>query len=187
MVVRVKPPALPTIWIDNAPVDAFFLADRASVLLPVVLPGLKDAVTPRGRPEADRLTPPVKPFCAVMAIMDVTSPPRARLNEFGEAERAKFGGGATVSETVVLRDIPPDAPVMVTVSVPSAAVPLAVSVSVLVELVLLGLNVAVTSLGRPAAERLTLPLNPFSGLMLMVLVLFVPCATMRLLGEAESV
>jgi len=54
------------------------VADRDRVLVPVVLLGLKDAVTPRGRPEAAKLTPPVKPFCGLA--------PRARLNEFGEAE-----------------------------------------------------------------------------------------------------
>jgi hypothetical protein len=107
-------------------------------------------------------------------IVDVILPPRARLNEFGEAARAKFGGGTTVRETVVLCDNAPDAPVTVMVNVPSAAALLAVSVSVLAPVVLLGLNAAVTPMGRPEAERLTLLLNPFSGLTLMALVPFAP-------------
>ena len=96
------------------------------------------------------------------------------LKELGEAERAKFGGVVTVSETVVLCNKPPDVPVMVIVAVPRAAVLLAVRVSVLVAVVVPGLNAAVTPFGRPEAERFTLLLKPFSGLMLMVLVPFAP-------------
>ncbi len=55
----------------------------------------------------------------------------------------------------------PDVPVMVTVTVPVVAVSLAVRVNVLVLVVLLGLNDAVTPLGRPDADKLTVPLKPF--------------------------
>ncbi len=64
-------------------------------------------------------------------------------------------------ETVTVFVRLPDVPVMVTVAVPTAAVLLAVRVSALVLVVLLGLNEAVTPEGRPEAERLTLPLKPF--------------------------
>ena len=178
---------MPLIRIENVPVDALFLADRVNVLLPVVLAGLKDAVTPRGRPEADRLTLPVKLFCGVTVIVDVTLPPRARLNEFGEAESAKFGRGVTVTEMVVTCDKLPDVPVTVTVKVPSVAVLLAVSVRVLAVVVLVGLKAAVIPLGRPEAERLTLPLKPLSGVTVMVLVPFAPCAILTLIGEPDSV
>jgi hypothetical protein len=50
---------------------------------------------------------------------------------------------------------------MVTVTVPVVAVLLAESVSVLVLVALLGLNDAVTPLGIPEADKLTLLLNPF--------------------------
>jgi len=46
----------------NVPVDAVPPAVRVSVLVLVVLLGLKDAVTPVGRPEADKLTLALKPF-----------------------------------------------------------------------------------------------------------------------------
>ncbi len=55
----------------------------------------------------------------------------------------------------------PDTPVTVTVTVPVAAVLLAVNVKVLVLVVLVGLNDAVTPLGRPEADKLMLPLKPF--------------------------
>ena len=65
-------------------------------------------------------------------------------------------------------------PVTVTVTVPVVAVLLAVSVNVLVLAVLLGLNDAVTPLGKPNADRLTLSVKPFCGVMVIVLVLLAP-------------
>jgi hypothetical protein len=50
---------------------------------------------------------------------------------------------------------------MVTGIVPMVAVPLAVSVNVLAVLAGFGVNDAVTPLGKPEADKLTLPLNPF--------------------------
>ncbi len=81
----------------------------------------------------------------------------------------------------------PDVPERVTVTVPVAAVLLAVSVNVLVLAVLLGLNDAVTPLGRPDADKLTLPLKPFCGVTVMVLTPLAPCVMLRLLGDAERV
>ena len=90
-------------------------------------------------------------------------------------------------DTVVKCDNPPDAPVMVTVAVPVAAVVLAARVRVLVLVALLGLNDAVTPLGSPEADNATLLLKPLSGATVMVLVPLPPWTTVRLLGEAESV
>ena len=75
----------------------------------------------------------------------------------------------------------------VTVTVPVVAVLLAVNVSVLVVEVLLGLNDAVTPLGRPDADKLTLPLKPFCGVTVMVVAPLVPCTIVKLFGDAESV
>jgi hypothetical protein len=85
----------------------------------------------------------------------------------------------------------PDTPVMVTVTVPVVAVPPAVSVNVLLVAVLLlavllGLNDAVTPLGRPDADKLTLPLKPFCGVTVMVLAPLPPWVIVKLLGDAES-
>jgi hypothetical protein len=93
----------------------------------------------------------------------------------------------TVRETGVVLVKLPDVPVMVIVTVPVVAVPLAVSVKVLLLVVLLGLNDAVTPLGRPDADKLTLPLKPFCGVIVMVLVPLAPCAIVKLFGDAESV
>jgi len=82
---------------------------------------------------------------------------------------------------------PPDIPVMVTEAVPVAAVLLAASVNVLVLVVLLGLNEAVTPLGRPDADKLTLPLKPFCGVTVMVLAPLAPCVMLKLLGDTERV
>ena len=90
-------------------------------------------------------------------------------------------------ETVVLFVKLPDTPVTVTVTVPVAAVLLAVSVKVLLLAVLLGLNEAVTPLGRPVADKLTLLLKPFNGVTVMVLAPAAPCTIVTLLGEEESV
>jgi hypothetical protein len=57
----------------------------------------------------------------------------------------------------------PDVPVTVTVDCPVVAELLAVSVSVLVPVVGFGTKDAVTPLGRPETERLTFPVNPYSG------------------------
>ena len=61
---------------------------------------------------------------------------------------------------VVVFDKLPELPVIVIVTVPVAAVLLAVNVNELVLVVLLGLNDALTPLGNPVADKLTLPLKP---------------------------
>jgi hypothetical protein len=89
---------------------------------------------------------------------------------------------------VVIFVKPADVPVMVTVDVPVVAVALAVSVNVLVLVVLvvlLGLKEAVTPLGRPEADKLTLPVKPFCGVTVIVLVPMVPCARLMLAEDAE--
>jgi len=88
---------------------------------------------------------------------------------------------------VVVLVKPPNVPVTVTVTVPVVAVLLAVNVNVLVVPVLLGLNDAVTPLGRPDADKLTLPLKPFCGVTVMVLAPLAPCTIVKLFGDAERV
>ena len=68
---------------------------------------------------------------------------------------------------------------MVTVELPVAAVLLAVSVNTLLA------NVAVTPLGMPEADSATLPVKPFFAVTVIVLEPLAPCATVRLVGDAD--
>jgi|SRR5271165_760750 len=189
VVMFVRLPEVPLIVTVTVPGVAVLLAVNVNVVVVVVLLGLKDAVTPLGRPVADKLTLPLKPFCGVTVIVLVPLAPCAIGTVLGDAERVKFAGATavTVRETVVAFDKLPDTPEMITVAMPVAAVPLAVSVKVLVLVAPLGLNDAVTPLGRLVADKLTPPLNPFCGVMVIVLVPLAPCAIVMLLGNAERV
>src|SRR5690242_3379707 len=104
----------------------------------------------------------------------------------GDAERTKLPVGFTASVSLVWFVNVPDEPVTVKVKVPTAAAAPAVRLSALVLAALLGLNAAVTPLGRPEIEKLTFPVKPFSGVMVMVPVPLPPCIRVTLLGEAES-
>lgn len=76
---------------------------------------------------------------------------------------------------------------MVIVLVPVVAVALAVSVKVLVVVAGFGLKTAVTPLCIPAAEKVTLPLKPPKGLIVMVEVAPAPpCVMASVVGEALS-
>jgi hypothetical protein len=65
--VLVKVPEEPVTVIVEVPAAPEALT--VSVLAPVVLAGLNDAVTPLGRPDATRLTLPLKPFCGPTVIV----------------------------------------------------------------------------------------------------------------------
>ena len=192
MAVFDKLPEVPVMVTVTVTVDAVLLAVSVNVLVLVVLVvlvGLKEAVTPLGKPEAAKLTLPLKPFCGVTVMVLVPLVPWVSAKLLGDAESTKLGTGTglTVRETVVVFDKLPEAPVMVTVAVPVAAALLAVSVNVLALVVLVGLKEAVTPLGRPEADKLTLPLKPFCGVTVMVLVPLAPWVIVKLLGDAESV
>ncbi len=127
---------------------------------------------PFGRPDAARLTLPLKPLCGPTVRVLTPLFPCTRLRLLGDAERLKFG-------TVITRPIEevwlklPEVPVTVTVAVPAVAEGPAASVRVLDPVVFAGLKDAVTPFGRPDAARLTLPLKPLCGPTMRVLtVLF---------------
>ena len=80
----------------------------------------------------------------------------------------------TVNAMVVLAVRPPEVPVMVTVDVPVVAELLAVRVSTLDPVVGFVPNDAVTPLGKPDAARVTLPLNPFAPVTVIVSVAWLP-------------
>ena len=72
-----KLPAIPVTVSVESPVTAELLAAMVKMLDVPALAGLKEAVIPLGRPGADKLTVPVKPFCAAMLIAVEAFPPWA--------------------------------------------------------------------------------------------------------------
>lgn len=69
---------------------------------------------------------------------------------------------------------PPEVPVIVTLYVPTLALLFTFKVSVLLVAAGLGENDADAPCGKPAAERVTLPLNPPASAMLIVSVPLLP-------------
>src|SRR5271157_1997724 len=88
---------------------------------------------------------------------------------------------------VVVAVVVPEVPVMVTVYVPTVAVALAVNVSTLLPVVGLVPYATVTPLGNPVAARVTLPVNPFTSVTVMVCLASLPCVKDRAVGEGASV
>ena len=174
VVACVKFPDVPVIVTVAGPVEAALLAVNVRVLEAVALVGLNEAVTPLGRPEAARLTPPLKPFWGVTVMVLDPEVPCMMLRLVGDEERVKSGGSATVRASVAVCVKLPEVPVTVTVAVPADAEVLAASVNVLDAVVGLGPNDAVTPLGRPEADRVMPPLKPFCGVTVIVLVLLLP-------------
>jgi hypothetical protein len=154
------------------PTVAVLDAENVTVLDPAPgagkLAGAKLAVTPDGRPLAERDTAEPNPPGVVTARLTGAVAPRARLTVEGVAVSPIADAGAvTVSATVaVLVRLPPEA-VIVTVAVPVVAVLEAEKVTVLVPApgaaILAGAKLAVTPDGSPAAESVTAELNPPEG------------------------
>jgi hypothetical protein len=186
VVELVSVPDVPVMVTVAVPTVAVLVAVNVKVLVVVVFAGLNDAVTPLGRPDADKPTLPLKPLCGMAVRVLVPLAPCAKLKLFGETDRLKLGGKATVSEIVAVLLKLPTVPVMVTGNVPVIAVPAAVNVKVLVLAVEAGLKEAVTPLGRPDADKLTFAVKPFSGVTVIALVPAVFTNRVRLLGDADS-
>ena len=93
----------------------------------------------------------------------------------------------TASAIVVVAVSEPEVPVTVTVNAPVVAVLLAVRVSMLLLVVGLVPNEAVTPLGKPDAAIVTLPVNPPVSVTLIVLVPLLPCVIDNDEGDAASV
>lgn len=175
--------------IVDVPVVAVELAVNVRTLVEVVGLVPNEAVTPEGRAEFESVTLPVKPPVGVTVTVEEPLPPCVTLTLLGEADNEKSGVATafTVRETEVVCDNVPDVPVIVTDEVPVVAVELAVKVTTLLPVVGFVPKLAVTPLGRPDAERVTLPVNPPVGFTVIVLVPLPPCVTVTLVGEADSV
>ncbi len=114
-------------------------------------------------------------------------PPGARLTLAGVAESVKLAGTGTVIAMTVLLVVAPEVPVTVMVEVPGAALAEARNVSVVMRVVVAGLNVAETPVGRPATEKVTGPLKLPCGVTVMVLAPLPPCGIVRLAGDGVIV
>jgi len=124
------------------------------------------------------------PFKVTMPVEDCRPP--VTLIGFSVSEvTVGRGGSVTVRVSVVVFVKLPEVPLIVTVTVPVIAALLAASVNVLTAVAALEPNDGVTPPGRPEADKLTLPPNPFCGVILMVPLPMVPCAMVRLDGDAE--
>lgn len=86
----------------EVPDAAVALAVRVNELVVVAEAGLKDAVTPLGRPDAARLTLPVKPFTGATVMVLEPADPCITVKLVGDAERVKLTGALTVREMVVV-------------------------------------------------------------------------------------
>jgi hypothetical protein len=192
----VSDPEVPISSMVVVPVGARLVA--LHVMVTVVLPfaggvtGLAEAVadTSVGNSFTLNVTAEWNPPTLVMVRVVDTLPLSSIVNEEGDKDRVKFfvaEEALTVRARVVLAVRVPEVPVMVTVAAPVVAVALAVSVNTLVPVVGFVPNAAVTPLGRPEAASVTLPVNPFLSVTVIVLVPLVPCVIVRLLGESESV
>jgi hypothetical protein len=182
LVVSVSEPEVPVmVTVTGPPTVAVLDAVKVNTLvLAVVGLGLKLAVTPLGRPVAERVTPEANPLAGVTVMVSlVLVAPCVTDNVPVVGESEKVGAAATVSAIVVVSVSEPETPVMVTVTgPPTVAVLEAVRVNTLESVVVgLGLKLAVTPLGSPVAERVTPELKPLAGVTVMVsLVLVAPCA-----------
>lgn len=187
--VCVSVPDTPVTVTVAVPVVAVALAVKVSRLVPVVGLVPNTAVTPVGRPEADRVTEPVKPPEGVSVMVLVPVPPCVTLTLAGEADSEKFGVATAlmVRLMVVVWVNVPLTPVTVMVLVPVVAVALAVKVSELVPVVGLVPNAAVTPAGRAEFDKVTDPVKPPEGVTVIVLEPLVPCVTFKLAGEADRV
>src|SRR5262249_39606377 len=123
VVVCVRVPEVPVTVTVAVPTVAVLLAVNVKTLVEVVGLVPKLAVTPAGRPDADKVTLPVKPFRLLTVIVLLPVPPCVTATLAGEAESEKSGcaGAFTVSETVVVCVSEPETPVIVTVAVPVVA------------------------------------------------------------------
>jgi hypothetical protein len=86
-VVCVRLPEVPVIVTVARPRVAVLAAERVKTLVPVVLAGLNDAVTPAGKPLALRATEPLKPLLPVTVIVLLPVAPATTCGLLGEADK----------------------------------------------------------------------------------------------------
>jgi len=151
------------------------LGFKTRTLVVLVLAALNVAVTPLGTPEAVKLTLLLKPFCpaTLIVLLTLLVPPTRRVALLIEEERPKLGVGMVNTMGVELVKVP-EVPVTVNGYVPETTVLLALNVSELVPLVLMGPTVVVTPLGNPVTPKPTAPAKPFCAVMVRAVLAVFP-------------
>jgi len=149
--------------------------------------------TPEDNPLRETLTLPVNPFSA-FAVTETDFPvlPAVRLRFAGATVREKSGvaAAAAIVKAIIAEWVRlPDFPVSVIVAVPALALVPALSVRFLpvpgVSVSIAGL--AITPVGSPDKETLTLPVNPFSALAVIETDFpMLPAVRLRLAGATVS-
>jgi len=116
-VVCVVPPLVALMVMLRVPVRARVVTEIFTVDVPapgaVMDVGVKAAVTPVGRPVAERETAALKPPATVVVTVEVPLLPLVTDTELGDTETAKLGVTVTVRLTVAVCVRPPPVPVMV--------------------------------------------------------------------------
>ena len=188
VVVAVRVPEVPVIVTVEVPAAAVLLAVSVRTLEVADDVGLKDAVTPVGNPDAAKDTLPVNGLMSVTEIVSVPLEPATTDNAVADGLSVKPPvGEVTVSAIVVVAVRVPEVPVIVTVEVPAAAVLLAVSVRTLEVVEDVGLNDAVTPLGKPDAANVTLPVKGLTFVTVIVSVPLEPARTDRAVADGFNV
>jgi hypothetical protein len=179
VVDEVSVPDVPVMVTVTGPPSAAVLA-AANVRTLDAVAGLveKLAVTPLGKPVADRVTALPNPLADTTLIVSAPLLPWATDSADAEPVSVKLGGGLTVRAIVVDAVSAPEVPLIVTVTGPPVtAVALAESVRTLDAVAGLVAKDAVTPLGRPVAASITPPANPFAPFTEIVAVPPLPCVT----------
>jgi hypothetical protein len=154
-------------------------AVKVTKLEPAVGLEVNEALTPLGRPEAARVTEPLKGLTSVTEMVSVPLVPCAidKVEADGASLKLPVEGAVTVKLMLVVALSEPEVPVMVIMLVAAAAELEAVKVTKLEPVVGLEVNAALTPLGRPEAARVTEPLKGLTSVTEMVSVPLVPCAS----------
>ena len=178
---EVRLPEVPVTVKGDAFSAAVLAALSVSVLVVVALAGLKDAVTPVGKPVAVKPTVPLKPASVATVMVALALLPAATFMLVAEEESVKLGVATTVKAIVACADSPADVAVTVSVDAPLTAVAAALSFKVV------PVNAAVTPAGKPVTDKVGVPLKPLTGVTVRVLVPDPPCVTIKLAGAAANV
>jgi hypothetical protein len=107
--VEVRLPDFPVTVTVAVPTAALAVATKLNVLALAVLAGVKDAVTPAGKPETVNATDPLKPFAGTTTMAAVPVAPCNSVSAVG-AVSLKLGAAVTVSVNETLDESAPETP-----------------------------------------------------------------------------